>query len=206
MNRSIQLRYGIHGRLGASLAVFAVVVLASCTVGMGGAPLVSETPASVTPEATLPPDKQTDKDRRLAALAAASAANASLGATKGADSGSPNPGPSDGGILEPHFTAGAGMVIESTDPAPGLDAPITNHWFESPSPADFVSVFAGRDATDVSQGIVLVSHGMPGDVQRFNAPGAHGALEIVGAVGEVLTLHGEDGSTLYFDVSTLSFH
>ncbi len=192
----------------AAVVVFALVTLAACVPG-GALTTGSTSPtatASFTPENTLPPDKQADADRIAAALASASAANASLGITKDADSGSPKPGPTaDQTTLEPHVPAGAGTIIESSDPAPGVNAPITNRWFASLGTGGFVSVFAGRDATDESQGLVLVTYGMPGDVQRFDAPGAHGALDIIGAVDDVLSLRAADGTTISFDVSTLSF-
>jgi hypothetical protein len=186
--------------------IFALISLLAFSAGVGaGALATPSTSASATPEDTLPPDKQAELDRDLQAMASAEAANESLGITKANDPGRPLPGPTDGAILEPHFVAGAGMVIESTYPAPGMDAPVTNVWFEDRGGSDFTTVFAGRDAKDVSQGLVLVTHGMPGDVQRFDAPGAHGALEVVGAVGELLTLRAADGATQYFDAASLSF-
>jgi hypothetical protein len=185
--------------------IFALISLLACSAGVGAGALVTPaTSASATPD-TLPPEKQIDEDRRVQAMASAEAANEWLGTTKAGDSGSPLPGPTDWGILEPHFVAGAGMVIESTDPAPGVDAPIRNVWFEDRGGSDWITVFAGRDSMDVSQGLVLVTYGMPGDVQRFDAPGAHGALEVVGAAGALLTLRAADGTVQYFDASSLSF-
>src|SRR5947207_4732930 len=181
MTLSIQLSLALHRIRGGSLALLTSFLVASCAIGTGVA--TSDVPTTTTtaaPAVTLPPAKQADENRRLAALAAASAAAAAQGITKADDPGSPNPGPSDADvILDPHFKAGAGMVVESTDPAPGMDAVITGHWFEDRGNGDFVSVFAGRDAKNESQGLVLVTYGMPGDVQRFNAPGTDGALEIV---------------------------
>jgi hypothetical protein len=191
---------------GPALAAFTVAVVASCAVGPGA--ISSDAPtrtASAAREMTLPPNKQADEDRRLAALAAASADAAARGITKADDPGPPTPGPSEADIiLDPHFNAGAGMVIQSTDPAPGVDAVITGYWFEDRGNSHFVSVFAGRDAKNQSQGVVLVTFGLP-DVLRFNAPGAHGRLEIVGAVGEVLDLRAADGAALRFDVTALKF-
>jgi hypothetical protein len=152
-----------------------------------------------------PPDKQAQLDARESTLVAASAANSANGVTKGEGSGPPT-GPSDTGvILVPHVAAGAGTIFETSEPAPGSDAVIANAWFEKKSTGDFVSVFAGRDALDQTDGLLLVTHGMPGDLRRFDAPSRHGALRIVGALGEVLDLVAADGYRYTFDVATLAF-
>ena len=158
-----------------------------------------------TMASSLPPGKQADLDRQNAALASAQAANEANGITKAQDPGPPT-GPSDTGvILDPHFPAGAGTVFETSDPAPGSDAVIINRWYENKGDSDFVTVFAGRDALNDSEGLLLVTYGMPGDLHRFDAPGAHGALRIVGAAGDVLAIRATDGHSYQFDVSALAF-
>lgn len=76
---------------------------------------------------------------------------------------------------------------------------------------DTVRVCAGQLTAERSQGMVLVNHTDSGRVKRleplqwFPAPGKTGLLSIVSADGHVLTLHGEDGSVLYFDVAKRAF-
>jgi hypothetical protein len=108
-------------------------------------------------------------------------------------------------VLVPHVSAGDGTIFETNDPAPGSDAVITNRWYENKGNSDFVSVFAGRDAVDHTDGLLLVTYGMPGDLRRFDPPSRHGALRIVGASGEVLDLIAADGHRYTFDVAALLF-
>jgi hypothetical protein len=177
-----------HNFLRHAVVLIPVLLIAACAVG-----------------SSIPPDKQAQLDARDSALASASAANAANGITKGEDSGPPTGPSATGVILVPHVAAGAGTIFETNDPAPGSNAVISNSWYENKGNSDFVTVFAGRDAVDHTDGLLLVTYGMPGDLRRFDAPSRHGALRIVGALGEVLDLVAVDGYRYNFDVATLAF-
>jgi hypothetical protein len=181
-----------------------LLALAACSArGVAAPPTSTSVAASEQPTDTLPSDKQAELDRIAQQLASAQAQYS--GVPKSGDSGSPKPEDSAGQtILEPHYDAGAGTVIETSDPPPGSDAVISNRWFERRAGGTFIVVYAGRDGTVTTDGLVLLYDGSP-QVQRIDAPVGHGALHIVGATGEVLDLQAADGATLKFDAASRSF-
>jgi hypothetical protein len=193
-----------------AIAVVAAACVASCGLSPVTSPRAptalgtSATPVPTTPSLTLPPEKQADEDARASALAAAQAANASAGVKKQDYASPPSATADPGTILDPHYTAGAGTVFDPADAPPGSDAVITDQWFETKAPGDFVSVFAGRDASKPTDGMLLITVDLQ-TYARYDAPGAHGALRIVGATGEVLALLAEDGKPFTFDVPSRTF-
>lgn len=165
----------------------------------------------LTPGWTLPPEKQADIDAQANARAAAAAANARAGIIKANDPGRPPESAGDqGAIPQPHIAAGSGTLVEWDQPAPGSSLPVLNQWFEDSGDGVFVSVYAGGDPASRNASVIQVAlGGLPGGfvrkVERYDAPGGHGPLRIVGATAEVLELAAADGSILHFDVGGRKF-
>ena len=66
--------------------------------------------------------------------------------------------------------------------------------------------YAGVTGSDPSQGAVMVTPVAAGQRGgRYLTPTKHGAVRVVDAVGEVLELEAEDGTTFYFDVPSRKF-
>jgi hypothetical protein len=103
------------------------------------------------------------------------------------------------------FPAGSGIIVESGQ-VPGA-GDIRNRWYQKGESVNTV-VYAGRLLKDRSQGMLLIRQDgtvfgapPPGGGGTYYTPTRHGAVRIVGAVGEVLELKAEDGTTFHFDVA-----
>ena len=103
-------------------------------------------------------------------------------------------------LQEGIFDGSQGLVRPSS-------ADILNVW-QGARNGNVFQVFAGSLPGDPSQGILLVVQIAP-DMKRkttwLRPPGQPGALRITAAGGPLLTLAGQDGSTLTFNLDTLSF-
>jgi len=112
--------------------------------------------------------------------------------------------------------AGAGFIVNDfTSPFPAMSHVITSMWYEEIGNQRIV-VYAGalRDepgvTTAASQGVVIVQietldHTLVSGGGTFSTPSKVGAVTIVIARGERLTLQSINGTTLYFDLPTRQF-
>lgn len=185
-----------------------LTALAACSVAAGGTgaaavPAVALATASTSPQ-SLPPDKQAYLDRQAQMQVSTAAMAANAGITK-ASAPTPPPLPPGATALAPMTSAGDGTIVDSSASPPGVNAKITNRWYEQLTTGDFVVVFAGAPSGSTTTGLVLVTAGPGTPARTFTAPGHHGALTILGAGGQTLSLRAADGTLLSFDVSTLSF-
>src|SRR5205085_1528877 len=109
----------------------------------------------------------------------------------------------------PPDIAGAGFLIPAgcnMEPAyKGMLISAPPRWAEGFGD-QMITVCAGVSKTDFQQGVVMVAQG---DVRRlirgpddYLTPIRAGALTIIGAVGERLTLRTDNGTLFYFDVPT----
>jgi hypothetical protein len=107
--------------------------------------------------------------------------------------------------------AGNGMIVETEDGPPGArDSLWLNLWQET-SATRSVAVYAGGVADDPDQGLVVwVTTGPPpafanATEHDLPTPIRAGAVRVVSAVGELLTLQAADGTQLVFDASNGTF-
>ena len=100
--------------------------------------------------------------------------------------------------------SGNGNIVEAPLGPPGaLDATFTNTWNATTSKG-IVEVYAGRLISDPVQGLVIVAvwdsdHAVWLGGGRFLTPRKIGGIRVSGAVGSVLTLLGDNGTTVTFD-------
>jgi hypothetical protein len=107
----------------------------------------------------------------------------------------------------PHRSAGSGTIVESGQaPFPASMYTFGNRWFEGTRDGDLV-VYAGAARDDPAQGLVAVRliGGAVGPATVYRTPVRSGAVRIVGAEGNRLTLVASNGARLVFDVSSRSF-
>ncbi|MPZ57462.1 MAG: hypothetical protein GEU91_13365 [Rhizobiales bacterium] len=122
----------------------------------------------------------------------------------------PAPTPAGGPITVPQRPAGAGIIVESgLAPLPGSVYKIENSWHKSEGNG-FIQVFAGAEREDPAQGVVAVvvapGNGQPSPpVEVYRTPTKAGAVRVVEAEGERLTLRTSSGATFIFDVPTRRF-
>jgi hypothetical protein len=115
-------------------------------------------------------------------------------------------------IALPHRAAGAGMIVEGGCGVQELhyDFYAANAWWWSVD-GETIRVCAGRQASDASQGLILVRRQTADrtlDIAPpawFPAGGSVGNLSIVEASGHVLTVRTKGGSVLYFDAGSLKY-
>jgi hypothetical protein len=122
----------------------------------------------------------------------------------------PAPTPAGGPITLPQRPAGAGIIVESGQaPLPGSLYAIENSWHK-PEDGGFIQVFAGAEREDPAQGIVAVvvatGNGQPPPpLEVHRTPAKAGAVRVVDADGERLTLRTSSGATFIFDVPARRF-
>src|SRR5579859_3283678 len=104
------------------------------------------------------------------------------------------------GVLHP---AGAGTILEDGQSSSLLAfGHFQNQWFEQRD-TQTIRVYAGADAHDDQQGLLVVTIHSPGQQpqeQVFLTPQRAGWIRVVDAVGERLTLQAQNTSLLYFDL------
>lgn len=112
--------------------------------------------------------------------------------------------------------AGAGTIVESgLAPLPGMVYTILNSWYEE-TPSKIILVYAGgkREHPGLPgkvQGIIVVRvvtpgyRSLPGESDEYAVPAEVGAVRVVDAQGERLTLVGEVETVLFFDVVSREF-
>lgn len=193
--------------LGAGLAAALSLGTLSLTqvLGAGGS-----SPRSIANVAALPPAKQTviARPRMLQAAALAGPRPAS-GYHK------PNPVPAaarafvtpvSGDLMR--TVAGTGTIVETTQgPFSASTFQVQNEWYEDTNGAS-IGVYAGTLGQDPSQSavFVIVEGVIPGITSGvYDAPAKGGAVRIVGATGNTLSLRAADGTTVTFDVTTHTF-
>ena len=107
----------------------------------------------------------------------------------------------------PHRASGGGTIVESGQaPFPASAFTFENRWFQQTAAGDLV-VYAGAAHDDPTQGLVVVrligaKLGQP-TVRR--TPARAGAVRVVEAKGEKLTLAASNGTRLVFDVGSRTF-
>jgi hypothetical protein len=130
----------------------------------------------------------------------------------------PPPLPPGGTPLRvPTKPAGAGTIAESGGNGPSEAGRyiFLNGWYEpvrpaGPPPRTVRAGFQNDQSGAPAQGIVMVTgletggSSAPQDVV-YPTPSRHGAVKIVGAVGETLDLQAEDGTHFYFDARALRY-
>jgi hypothetical protein len=183
----------------AILGSFTVFSLLALGVTLAGSPETSGD--------ALPPAKQAIEDylRSLAAQGAQDPAAKHPGGDPSLVFASPEPD------VHPlaRTAAGNGFIIEQTFGPPGdSEGAYLNNWYAQ-SDKSLIGVWAGKLVADEKQGIVTVaiftSDGVWIRGGRFLTPSRDGAVRVVGAVGDVLTLRAEDGNEITFDADTFSF-
>ncbi|MGC8635383.1 MAG: hypothetical protein ACP5VP_12160 [Candidatus Limnocylindrales bacterium] len=197
--RLIRFKFARSHVMAVTVAAALVTVVSAAALGAG---VLAGGPA--TP--SLPATKQATLDA-YASLVAREKANA--GVTK--PTWTPIPIASQDVVqLISHRAAGAGELYDGATQLPGQTGiVVANVWVEQQQ-GRIVDVFAGGVVDDPTKGVVTVAIWNSsravwlGGGTSF-APGDHGALRIVGATGETLSLRATDGSTITFDVPTLSF-
>lgn len=202
-NRSIRRKVGVSW-----FSTLIVVLVAGGAVAVGT--VGSLTAASPAPSSALPPEKQAIEDQYAAVLRA----EAQHPAVRNPN-WTPAPiAPSD--VIEstiPHHAAGAGQLYDGPSTLPGqADFVDSNMWIETETDR-IVEVYAGRLASEPSQGAIIVAVWSPSRASwleggRFLAPSAAGALRIIGASGTDLALAVGASTTtaLSFDSSVRRFH
>lgn len=114
-----------------------------------------------------------------------------------------------------HRSAGAGTIVDTgMAPMPSAVYAGQNRWYESKG-GDNIIVYAGAEGRDHAQGVLIVAvenSTNPGTKQVSGATGGHyltpekaGAVRIVDAKGEQLTLQSASGTTFIFDVASRTF-
>jgi len=108
--------------------------------------------------------------------------------------------------------AGAGSIVETgLAPFSSEEILVENQWQEIKD-GNYVTVFAGASGGDHSQGLLIITaetvngeHPIPSAGGGYLSPMKTGALGVVGADGERLTLASAGGATLFFDVASRLF-
>jgi hypothetical protein len=101
------------------------------------------------------------------------------------------------------------ITDQAQPPFSSSDYDVNNSWAET-SGGNYVSVFAGNEGGDSSQGVVVVdtgpigtAPGAPGYSETaYPTSGQDGSLTMVSASGWTITLEAADGTTYYFDATT----
>jgi|SRR5581483_9174787 len=104
-----------------------------------------------------------------------------------------------------HRAAGSGNIVESDQAAlPGLAFLGQNYWVEVVNPSTAIVAYAGQDRNDLLQGVVVVvaTHTPP---VTYPTPAKAGAVHVVDASGERLTLQAASGATFIFDVASRTY-
>jgi len=123
--------------------------------------------------------------------------------------GSP-PEPTLEPALVPRKAAGAGTIIEDGQaPISSMVFSGRNRWYEVKGD-EKIAVYAGADGQDPSQGVLIVVILSLDETTKkggatYRSPIKDGALSIVGAEQERLTLVSEGGTTFIFDVAARQF-
>jgi hypothetical protein len=108
-------------------------------------------------------------------------------------------------LPQPRTQAGAGTIIETgLAPYPGSIYRFENRWVME-TPARAIVVYAGSWVADPAQGLVIVDSSPRGVGGAFPTPTNSGAVRVVDADGQRLTLVAVDGTTFVFDVAALAF-
>ncbi|MDP2948795.1 MAG: hypothetical protein Q8P22_04585 [Chloroflexota bacterium] len=199
-----------HRTRGRPLWLLFAALAAALVLGILGLGLAKGVVRSDSP---LPPEKQEIEERiereRLEALARPQPPKNPNYIPPFTPGPQPSPCSDDN---SPCVPAGAGTIVETQQArySPMVFS-FQNHWFEVKD-GQYVVVFAGREgsAGDPSQGVVVVEVDtmdfMPvagGGIYR--TPIKDGAVRIVGADGERLTLTSASGATFIFDVASRTF-
>lgn len=105
----------------------------------------------------------------------------------------------------PYTIAGAGRIYQDNSAYMGFP-PIKNRWVAEIGD-ESIEVYAGRDRFDATQGVLVVlqkNHrtGVGRGPDGYNTPIKAGAVAIIDAVDQRLTLRAADGTLFYFDVPT----
>ena len=115
-----------------------------------------------------------------------------------------DPGPFQPADL-PRTPAGAGTIVEDGQaPFSGQFFHFENRWWEAKDGEEIV-VYAGLARTEPEQGIVIVTTTKSNECGMYRTPIRAGALSVVGAEGERLTLATRSGATFVFDVPSRTF-
>jgi hypothetical protein len=101
--------------------------------------------------------------------------------------------------------AGAGRILNSKSRGLG-EPPVRNSWVAEIGSV-VIEVAAGWSREDETQGLLAIRErntqtGEGQGLEIFLSPTNSGALEVVDAAGQVLTLAAEDGTIFYFDVQS----
>lgn len=102
--------------------------------------------------------------------------------------------------------AGDGYIVDSTylSPRSQREFMLKNYWFEKKG-REQITVYAGYDGVEQDQGTIYVSRPGAYRLERFDTPTRAGAVTIIDAIGEVLILESENGSTFYFNIPGLRY-
>jgi hypothetical protein len=114
---------------------------------------------------------------------------------------------SHGNLPAPTAASASRAIVESGQaPFPGSLYTFENRWFKSTGDGDLV-VYAGAERDDPARGLVAVRlvGSTPGAAAVYHTPVAAGAVGIVAAEGERLTLVSISGARFVFDVSSRTF-
>jgi hypothetical protein len=185
-----------HNRTARRLLIAVALLLVSVST----VTLVDATGTSA--QGRLPPEKQAMLERESLELAAARKAplpSKTLPNPAGAKPDAPRLAPLT------RTLAGQGSIVE-TGLAPFSSAfLVENHWYESRSTGQVI-VYAGARRTDLSQGILVV---VVSDALNQNGsyltPSRVGAVRVIAANGERLTLAASNGTEFTFDVTSRQF-
>lgn len=103
------------------------------------------------------------------------------------------------------YSAGAGMILEDGQvDLPSDTGSFKNQWYVQTANGE-IRVYAGAEKRDVQQGLLFVSvrnSPQPRSIDGYYTPLRAGAVRIISAVGERLTLRAADGTLFAFDVPT----
>src|SRR5258706_5035960 len=113
------------------------------------------------------------------------------------------PGPTE--PPPPSTPAGVGFIIDpdrEDSLSKLMTVTVVSSWYADID-GQYISVFAGSDYNDPSQGAIFVAINgslLPPESGKFLTPDRSGPVHIVGAQGERLILRSDQGKTYYFDV------
>ena len=107
----------------------------------------------------------------------------------------------------PSFLSPPGSITDAPPPFSSQQFVTQNSWWDVVGGESY-QVWAGSEASDASQGVVIIMAGPASDtshagnytLQAFPTPTQHGPVSITASTGTVLTLTSSDGTTFTFDV------
>jgi hypothetical protein len=102
------------------------------------------------------------------------------------------------------YTLPPGIMEPLSPPFGSATVKLTNMWRDNATGV-WISAYAGALKSDLQQGVLIFLPDGPASQEWYNTPTQAGAITIVAAQNQQLTLQGENGDTFIFDIPSRQF-